>query len=784
MKIVRTVQADSHLRRRPETACAGHLLAAALGVLGSLSAAQAAAGAPAADASAYARKWTRAELEETLKASKEWLGNTLGKDEVAPPPWTPMTAAGQSVGCWGKLYRYENTLLPVSMLSQETELLSGKPTVRVKSGGRWLEFGKAEVSVERKHDGLVRVKTVSRAAPYTLELDTGYEFDGMGKVRMRLSSADGSGAEGLLLDLPLQASHSVLFHVTGSRSDINVDGQLIRGAAYAPMSDSGPVKAEGVKLDAFREIIWLGDRKVGFCWFADSVEGWPIRDEADIQVITPEAGGGRSLRIKFADRPFSLGEPHEWVFGIQATPMRPRPADFRTRVGWENRTNNCPIQLRWRWGDGCYYPFQDTYPEQARAEVEKERARGKEIMPTSSVEYFGMHRYAKNAYGPVSGPGLIQREVMLLKEQWDQMRKVKEPPEAALAQKKRALSRQANRLPGGHSVEELLALPRHTAPGNDWDGALWKPDTYPERFCYSSSFQDYYVWKLHELVRRTGLSSIYLDQQLYACVNPDHACGYINCTGEWTGQGNVFAMREMAKRIYIVFSRLNGREPLVMWHCSQQMVIPAMSFSSIYFDGEKYTSPNHARSIVGNEFYSGILTEEVMQVQHMGRPFGFIADFLPQITSVAARGLPPSSPTVATTRDMMGLLMLHDSHLEGGNTSYHPALVDRIVGARLSYPLDKMKVAYYWEAGSGVTTAPGTVKSILHYDGRKALLILFNWGDETVLSETRLDPARLGVRIGGLQAKDVLTGETIETRGQTLQADLLPRDFRMLDVLW
>ena len=102
MKIVRTVQADSHTRRRTETASSAHLLAAALGLLGcSLSAAQAAAGAPAADASAYARKWTRSELEETLKISKEWLGNTLGKDEVAPPPWTPMTAAGQSVGCWG-----------------------------------------------------------------------------------------------------------------------------------------------------------------------------------------------------------------------------------------------------------------------------------------------------------------------------------------------------------------------------------------------------------------------------------------------------------------------------------------------------------------------------------------------------------------------------------------------------------------------------------------------------------------------------------------------------------
>ncbi len=757
------------------------LLAAAATLLAGATASGA---AEAPGVSVYARKWTRVELEETLKVSKEWIGNSLGKDEVAPPPWTPMQVSGQSIRCWGKEFRYENSVLPVSITSLGAELLSGKPSVRVKAGGRWIGFADAEVTVERKHDGLVNVRSVSRSGAFTLEVTVGYEFDGMGKVTLRLAASDGSEAEGVLLDIPLQARRSVLFHVTGSRADLKVDGELIRGAAYPPMCDSGLVPAAGRKLDAFREIIWLGDREVGFCWFADSMEGWPLRDETDIQVITPEANNGRTLQVKFADKPFSLAKPHEWVFGIQATPMRPRPADFRTRVGWETRTNGCPIQQRWRWGDGCYYPFQDTYPEQARADVEAERARGKEIMPTSSVEYFGMHRYAKNTYGPVSNPGLMQREVMFWKEQWDQMRKVKESAAESLERKNRALSRQASRLPGGHAVEELLALPRHTAPGSDWDGALFKPDTYPERFCYRSSFQDYYVWKLAELVKRTGLSAIYLDQQLYACVNPDHGCGYIDVKGEWAGQGNVFAMREMTKRIYIVFSQINQRAPEIMWHCSQQMVIPAMSFCTIYFDGEKYTSPNHARSIMNHEFYSAFLTEEVMQVQHMGKPFGFVADFLPEINMVAGRGLPIKSPTVATTRDMMGLLMIHDSHLDGWGHSYHPALIERIVGARLSFPLDKMKVAYYWEPDSGVTTAPGTVKHILHYDQHRALLILFNWGDETVLAEAVLDPARLGVAVGGLRAADKLTGEVIEVRGHTLKADLLPRDFRMFEVKW
>jgi hypothetical protein len=741
--------------------------------------------AEAPKASVYTRKWTSAELEETVKRSAEWLGCAIGKDEVAPPPWTPMQVSGQSVRCWGKEFRYENSVFPVSITSLGAELLSGKPAVQIKSGGQWITFTDAEVMIERKHDGLVDVRSVSRSGDYTLEVTVGYEFDGMGKVTLRLVASDGAGAEGVRLDIPLQARRSVLFHLTGSRADLKVDGELIRGAAYPPMCDSGPVPAAGRKLDAFREIIWLGDREVGFCWFADSMAGWPIRDETDIQVITPEVNNGRTLQVKFADKPFSLAKPHEWVFGIQVTPMRPRPADFRTRVGWKSRTNDAPIQQRWNWGDGYYYPFHDTHPELARADVEAEQAQGKEIMPTSSVEYFGMYRFARNTYGPVADPGMIQREVLIWKEEWDQMRKLKESPAEALERKNRALTRKANRLPGGNPLEELLARPRHSGPGEDWDDVLFKPATYPERFCYNSSFQDYYVWKLDELVRRTGLSSIYLDQQIYACVNPEHGCGYIDYKGEWAGQGNVFAMREMTKRIYMVFSRINKRYPEIMWHCSQQMVIPAMSFCTIYFDGEKYTSPNHTRSIMNHEFYSAFLTEEVMQVQHMGKPFGFVADFLPEINMVAARGLPIKSPTAATIRDMMGLLMIHDSHLDGMGHVYHPALVERIVGARLAYPLDKMKVAYYWEPDSGVAVSPRNVKFILHHDSEKALLILFNWSDDTILAEAALDYALLGLSAAGTpRVKDVLTGEPVETRGRTVATEMLPRDFRMMDVRW
>ncbi len=739
-----------------------------------------------ADPDVYNRKWTRAELEEALRDSKEWLGNDIGKSRVVPPPWTPMQVEGQTIHSWAKAFRYDNSILPVSMVSQDLELLGGRPSFRLKHEGQWLEFSDANVSIEKEYDGLVRVRSVSRSGPFTLELNVGYEFDGMGKVDLRLSADSPSTVEGLQLVLPLKGEQSALFHYMGSRSNvIEVDGVLIRGAALPPMSDSGSTPDKGIQLDNLRELVWFGNQDAGISWFADSMENWPIKDEKTIQVLGPLENGVRTFTVKFGDKPFTLSQPLELVFGLQATPMRPRAKNFRTRVGYESLTENRPFLLQWRWGDGYYYPFQESHPEEARKDVETERAEGREILTTTSTEYIGLYRFSKGKFGMIDNPGLMHREMAFLKDQWDQVRVFPGTVEEAEALRAEAKKRRQLLQLGGKTIEEVLKMERHTAPGEDWDGRMFKPQTYPERFCFASTFKDFYMWKLKTLVEDTGLRALYLDQQMYQCGNPDHGCGYVDYKGEWASQANIFAIREFAKRMYMTFYEVNGTAPELMWHSSYQMLLPAMSFTTIFWDGEKYTQPGHPRSIVGQEFYSSFLDEGLMQVQHMGKPFGFIADFLPQMTRDELRGLTPTSPSPASDRDMMGLLMIHDSHIDAYRPlTYYPYLNARILNTRLSYPLDEMDVLYYWEKDRGLATAPESIKSIFHYNGEQALLILFNWGDETLLAQADIDAGELGLNVKNLQVKDALTGETLPVDGLTITADVLPRDFRMLEIVW
>src|SRR5690554_5455564 len=71
----------------------------------------------AANSTVYERKWSQQELEAALEDSAIWLNSDIGREPIAPAPWTPMTVDGQSIGAWGKVYRYANSVLPVSMTS-------------------------------------------------------------------------------------------------------------------------------------------------------------------------------------------------------------------------------------------------------------------------------------------------------------------------------------------------------------------------------------------------------------------------------------------------------------------------------------------------------------------------------------------------------------------------------------------------------------------------------------------------------------------------------------------
>ena len=683
---------------------------------------------PTEEEQAYAQKWTAEELGEALLESAEWKNNTLGLADDVPPPWTPMEVDGQTVRCWGRAYVYRDSLLPVQIETADRTLLAKPARFTLKTGGKTLTFDRATVAVERVNDALVRVNTSARSGAFLLELATEYEFDGMARIETTLSCPEDSGeVEALNLEFPLRADRLRLYHVTSSKS------------GHAPLSTSDALGKESLTLDDFREVVWLGDVPSGFCWFAESMQNWRIRDERAIQVLEAEKHGARLFRVKLAEVPFRPEQPWKMVFGLQATPVKPRPADFR------KRSDKSAIVWRWFWGDGEYYPFHTDYAAKAREIIAQSRAKGQEVMPCSSILFYGTYRQHVAQLGKLSKPGLMHREVMLWGPLWSELRRL---PTAKL-----------------HSPD----IPsRHTAPGN-WFGKRYAPGGL-QHFCSASSWQDYYLWRLEREIRENGLGAIYLDQPITPCANPNHGCGYIDYKGDWSPSTRIFAKRRMMKRIYRLFHDAHGRT-LIKWHGSNQIVPPIFAFIDIFWDGENY---GHGRHKVF-EFYSKVLPPNRMQAQHTGIPFGFAPDLLPEFEERYA-------PSTASAYDMMGLFMVHDSTVWPAHMLY-PGLAGFLQDKRLAYPLETMETVNYWTQDGRVRVSPEPVKWILHHRSDQMLLILFNWSDEVVDAAIELDLTKLGFKAADAVVNDSLNGASLGRHPRSFTLAVQPRNLRMVEIV-
>lgn len=674
---------------------------------------------------AYRRKWTAKQLGETLLESSEWMGNKLGIGDDVPKPWTPMNVEGQTIECWRRKYVYDDSLMPAQIVSKGENLLASPIEFVMTADGKRLDVSKAKVSVDKINDSLVKVTCVARSGPFQLETRTDYEFDGMGKVTLTLSCPDDvSVVDGLRLIVPLRDDHAKLYHVVDSAS------------GHAPNSDSEQIPTDGLRLNAFRESVWLGDETRGLCWFAENMKNWGLRDENDIQVVSPEKAGRRDFVVKMIEKPIKLERPWSVVFGLQATPNKPLPADFRERA------DRSAINWNWFWGEGPYYPFQSTFAEPARNHVERARKHGLEVMPCSSVLFYGKYHTQNARFGENPNGDLEHRELMIWGPLWRQSANV-QPPSPTIPEK-------------------------HTGPGKWYDKKNQPSDL--THLCAASPWQDYYLWRLNQTIEDTDLGSIYLDQPIYQCANSHHGCGYVDYKGQWAATTPIFAMRDMLKRIYRLFQNKHG-ETLIKWHSSNQLVPPILSFVDVFWDGENYGSGPHKVF----EFYSETMTPGRMRAQHDTRKFGVAADLLPEYEGRYA-------PSVASERDMMGVMMVHDSNCWPAHVA-HPAVVKAIQDLKLSYSLKDMKTVYYWDDNPAVSIQPEKdVVFILFHKNDLALLVVFNWSNKPVNAKIKLDLRKLGLDPGTAKVKDAETEMVVADDGADFQVPILPRDFRMLEI--
>ena len=232
---------------------------------------------------------------------------------AVPAPWTPVEARDGAVSVWGREYAFASNALPVGVKTAGREMLAGPMRIVCadtngneivwKKGGSWVQEADAESAT---------VCAWQEADEVAANVTARVEFDGMAKVslalvpgpkgnRMKLSRA--------WLEIPFAPERVTLFNYSP--------------ASWSKLVNTGAVK--GPLAWPFRCAVWLGDEETGLCWFCESDAAFSPADSARVIEVLPGTDA-TILRIRLAEK--ALTQPTTWVFGLQATPVKPFPRGF------------------------------------------------------------------------------------------------------------------------------------------------------------------------------------------------------------------------------------------------------------------------------------------------------------------------------------------------------------------------------------------------------------------------------------------------------------------------
>ena len=667
-----------------------------------------------------APKLTDEMLGRVIRERAVWENNRLGITDKIPPPWTPMTVAGKRIACWGRSYEYAESLFPKGVQSQGVEILAGPIALVAGVRGKEIAIHKADKQSVAAAPNHVDLEATAAAVGLVIRAKSHLEYDGCVKVELSLTAQKQPVLlESLELRIPLAPSRAIYYH-------------WFEAARDPKLTNAGAIPSSGLKSH-FKPLLWLGDDDRGFCWFCESPKGWELRDkESALQVEPGQAAC--TMRIRMADRPFTIGGTWSMVFGLMATPTRPMPKGWRNWLIPLNQTNPWST---WAPGfnnlSGTDDPGTLTPrdPEAMKAWVRQTRERGwpvpflpmrepTKVIPYSQIVFWsGKHRDA-----------VVSPEIKLFGPEWSYQRKAPGPrPER----------------------DDQIPLKEY----------YW--------VCPASSFAQFYIYKLNQLIDETGIDGIYIDGPWNTCSNPLHGCGYADDKGQWQTEFKIWAFRDLLKRMYCLFYE-KRKDPVIHHHTSCWLCIPSISFSHMELDGEQYHDPGqkveaHVQDIVPLDKW---------RAEHTGRQWGPAPFFLPDIPA-------PWTSQEAPTRELLMLTNLHDTGLFPG--VQNTRLVMRNYQARRLFGVADCEFRGYW---SGTAWAkcetPGAHVSVYRKpDGSHCLLVVGNTTKAAASIVVRPDLAGLNLQGRAPDAGvDLESGEKATIVDGVMTLSVKGRDFRLI----
>ncbi len=390
----------------------------------------------------------------------------------------PLKLQGQSVSCWNRKYTYNNTLFPVSMISNGGDVLAGSPYFRYVVGGIAHTLKSAKFKITGNTPEKITADVAAADKYLDIQGSITFEYDGIIIYKLNIVPKKQIVFDSLKLQFPL-ASASANYVFIGNELQFTRDYNII---------GKKPGWKKGYK---FEPMIGVGDSDRAMFWFCESDEGWKPYDRKDA-ITVKRTAKNVIFSLNILEKS-SIKKALKMSCGFICSPFKP----VKRRID--------DLKEFHFWPGGPFYAAKNYNYE--RFNLKKAAGLGAKII--------GLHEWWSKYYG-----GFEPFDPESLKKFVNHAHKL------------------GLRVVLYRSAMENVAAPSMAYFGDHWltypvagfskysgiarDAASTAVVRCPE----GPEYIDWYVGSCRELVRQYGIDGFYYDFGVSPCINPLHGCGY------------------------------------------------------------------------------------------------------------------------------------------------------------------------------------------------------------------------------------------------------------------
>ncbi|MCF7849062.1 MAG: DUF6067 family protein [Kiritimatiellales bacterium] len=675
-----------------------------------------------------------------------WEENTLGITPKIYPPFTPVEIEDKTVKVVQRQLEMNGFGLWDSAISQGRELLAAPMTLNaITADGdvmAWNHSVKLAEHTPQKavFQGMASSKTIRVESRSTVE------FDGCMKIKMSMEPLnDPLKIERLWLDIPLRDREMPLFHAY-------VDGIRINQAGSTPPGDgviwrSNDAKRRSDWQNSFCPYIWLGAEERGLAWFAENDRGWlTVKDDRKIPVQEIIREGDRlTLRVYLVNHPAVLNERREMVFGLQASPVKPMPENWRARSDAMPVISG-PVNP---WGGlSCSYkgPYQGDWSV-------VDRICAAHFTNDLDEEWLAAY-VAEHNPPPVQGRWPWADSIRKFVDKWAVPRRPR--PAFVYAEEMAACTLQR---PWCAFQDEWTISNEYTQRKCRSDEEFHKgptPSSARSNFCHS--YQDYALWYHNEWLKR-GVSLYWDNSHSVASKSLRNSAAYVTGTGTIQPATNIWNQREYMRRTWNLLQYWKRHQPhIVEWsiHRTNSQILPLHGWATVSLDLE--WSARYRKPFPPDEIRTTVMGLQTGVFGHDHRAlFGKIN---PTMLEYA------EDHPLWPGRASWGMRMVHEiSRRSRVTPGFAPEAAEALeqIMVDFGYGTKDVTVHNYWAENPVLKLDNDQVKWLALADpaDQKMLIVLASWAEDEVPLRITLDRRALGFTPA--VAFDAESGEKVAT---------------------